>query len=137
MKTTDHRRAQMKAQRQTPLCRYKKRCYDRIRAEIGRVKRSDCEKLIGTNWEHAMSRLGDGWQEKQIDHIIPVREYDMSIESDRLKCFNYLNQQSLTKEEHDAKCTSIVPETQNMRALWPAAWWKTWVADKFTPILDF
>ena len=68
-----------------------------------------------------MSRLGDGWMEKDVDHIIPIKEYDMTIESDRLKCFNYLNQQTLTKEEHRAKGTSIVPGTQYMRALWALA----------------
>jgi len=57
---------------------------------------------LGMTWENHSLK---GWH---IDHIIPCASFDLSKESEQIKCFNYMNLQPLWSEENIKKSNKIL-----------------------------
>ena len=45
--------------------------------------------------------------EREIDHIIPIKYYDLNNAEDLYRCFNYKNTQLLHMKENRAKSTAL------------------------------
>lgn len=54
----------------------------------------------GITWEN----FGDVWQ---VDHVIPVAFFDISVREEHFLCFNWTNLRPLLKEENTSKSDSI------------------------------
>jgi hypothetical protein len=54
------------------------------------------------NWDN----LGVYWE---VDHILPIAQFNLVIERDRLVCFNWTNLQPLYKGENRSKSKKIMP----------------------------
>jgi len=62
----------------------------------------------GMSWDnYGRGWNGKGMQEWHIDHIRPCASFDMSKESEQLKCFHYTNLQPLWAEENLIKHCKI------------------------------
>ena len=63
--------------------------------------------------------------DKDIDHIIPIRYYDLADPIDLKRVFNWRNTQVLTREQHSKKGKGLPPNAQllQMKDLWPNSWW--------------
>jgi len=77
----------------------------------GKCKSSKTADLVGCSYDEFILHLESQFPEKMtwedyrelgwhIDHIIPCAIYDLSIEENQKKCFNYRNLRPLSKEEN-------------------------------------
>ena len=89
------------------------------------------EGLLGCTYDEYDRYLSKWtiWREdvkdKCIDHIIPIRCYDLADPIDLKRVFNWRNTQVLTKEANMIKGASLPPNAQllKMKDLWPNTWW--------------
>lgn len=93
----------------------------RIRAAIkGNYKAGHTIELVGCktqflkNWlEHQFNskmcwkNMGNYWH---IDHVIPCASFNMKIEEEQYKCFNWTNLRPLKAEENMSKSNKILPK---------------------------
>ena len=82
------------------------------------------EDLLGCSCAELEERLGPIGDD-EIDHIIPLRAYDLSDPIDLMRAFHWRNTQVLTKEANIVKGASLPPNAQllKMKDLWPNTWW--------------
>jgi len=75
----------------------------------GIVKARTTEVLIGTTWSqlevHLSNQLrpGENMLDKDVDHIFPIRLYDLNSEAQQKQCMHYSNLQPLTDSENSSK----------------------------------
>ena len=59
------------------------------------------------NWNNYGFYRKEGPKIWNIDHIIPVYKFDLSIERDRYKCFNYKNLRPFSGKDNDSRKIEI------------------------------
>ena len=67
----------------------------------------------GMSWENH----GNGIDKWQIDHILPLSMFDLTIPKNQLICFNYINTRPLWKSENIAKRNSIDKKLEKIKGL--------------------
>ena len=82
------------------------------------------EDLLGCSCAELEERLGPIGDD-EIDHIIPLRTYDLSDPIDLMRAFHWRNTQLLAKHAHMIKGASLPPNDQllQLKAVWPNSWW--------------
>jgi len=90
----------------------------RVREALqGKFKFDSTEKLVGCSfdecWAHLEKQFVPGMTRENygviwhIDHIMPCSSFDLNIEDEQRKCFNYTNLQPLFAEENLRKGSKI------------------------------
>ena len=82
--------------------------------------------LLGCTYDEWAKHLGltesdELTADRTIDHIIPVKCYDLNNEEDLYRCFNYKNTQLLHTDENNKKGTKL-PDLETLltlSAIWP------------------
>lgn len=96
--------------------KFKLCCYLRSRLNLalkGNTKSLSTMMLIGCEIDYLIYHIQNQFKRSmnwnnygsywEIDHIKPCAKFDLSKKSEQLKCFNYMNLQSLTKFENKKK----------------------------------
>lgn len=105
------------------------RVRSRIKAALKKgAKTRKSMDLLGCTWEEYMTHLGNtvaGSEKLHIDHIWPVRCYDLTDTAEQQRCFNYRNTRLLTSTENLKKSGNVpsIPEAATVPfELWPKRW---------------
>lgn len=73
---------------------------------------NDLKKHLEKQFKKGMAwnNYGKKYGQWQMDHIIPCCAFDLTKESEQIKCFNYMNLQPLWTRENELKARSIKKE---------------------------
>lgn len=106
--------------------RLKKVLSSKLSQELSGIRKTrNSQKLLGCSIDKLRECLeskfqpGMSWNnygEWHIDHIKPCRSFDLSIESEQLKCFHYTNLQPLWAKDNLSK-SDYLPNGQRARKL--------------------
>ncbi len=98
------------------LCAYKSRIRNTL-LKCNKNYKFSYENLIGCNEDEFIKYIISNFKkdmtienfgEWQMDHIIPISSFNLLIEEEIMKCYNYKNIQLLWKEENLKKSNKII-----------------------------
>ena len=91
--------------------------------------------MLGCSYEYLTQQLGltdKLTAEMEIDHIIPISQYDLNDPHDVVRACNWRNLQLLTHEENREKGMKLPDKRtlDRLTPLWPRAWWPEQVPEE-------
>ena len=100
----------------------------KIAYDVKRVPQSERVKPLDALGVESLDEyeayLGEIGPTDQIDHIIPIKCYNLHDPVDRMRAFNYENTRIVSKAENNSKRGSLprTDELNELRHLWPNSW---------------
>ena len=114
---TERMRLRQQAYRQRDYVIVKNRVMSRLRDQIGRTDVNEALRYLGTDWHTATAHIvklrdqlcpGKHLVECDIDHIIPVSQYNLRYDVDsRYIIFNWRNLRPLWRPDHRQRGTNL------------------------------